>query len=140
MGEPLYQDNTGPGDFSHAEPSRQESFKMRIILLLTVFTTLGFCQRQSPPSTPLTEPPQGHRCAGRNFNGRRCCTPESPVATARVIVMVLWMEELMTVTGAARETWCVAATTARSSEHTSTRRMTAATFQRLWPSLSLFLL
>merc|ERR1711862_814710 len=78
MGEPLYQDNTGPGDFSHAEPSRQESFKMRIILLLTVFTTLGFCQRQSPPSTPLTEPPQGQRCAGRNFNGRRCCTPESP--------------------------------------------------------------
>merc|ERR1711862_1044393 len=63
---------------SHAESSCQESFKMRIILLLTVFTTLGLCQRQSPPSTPLTEPPQGHRCAGRNFNGRRCCTPESP--------------------------------------------------------------
>merc|ERR1712045_266162 len=63
---------------SHAEPSCQESFKMRIILLLTVFTTLGLCQRQSPPRTPLTEPPQGQRCAGRNFNGRRCCTPESP--------------------------------------------------------------
>merc|ERR1712029_918487 len=63
---------------SHAESSCQESFKMRIILLLTVFTTLGLCQRQSPPSTPLTEPPQGQRCAGRNFNGRRCCTPESP--------------------------------------------------------------
>merc|ERR1711988_672822 len=78
MGEPLYQDNTGPGDFSHAESSCQESFKMRIILLLTVFTTLGLCQRQSPPRTPLTEPPQGQRCAGRNFNGRRCCTPESP--------------------------------------------------------------
>merc|ERR1711971_1368101 len=61
-----------------AEPSCQESFKMRIILLLTVFTTLGLCQRQSPPRTPLTEPPQGQRCAGRNFNGRRCCTPESP--------------------------------------------------------------
>merc|ERR1711988_326912 len=63
---------------SHAESSCQESFKMRIILLLTVFTTLGLCQRQSPPRTPLTEPPQGQRCAGRNFNGRRCCTPESP--------------------------------------------------------------
>merc|ERR1711982_105444 len=63
---------------SHAEPSRQESFKMRIILLLTVFTTLGFRQRQSPPSTPLTEPPQGQRCAGRNYNGKRCCTPENP--------------------------------------------------------------
>merc|ERR1712244_168466 len=78
MGEPLYQDNTGPGHGSHAEPSCQENFKMRIILLLTVFTTLGFCQRQSPPRTPLTEPPQGHRFAGRNFNGRRCCTPVSP--------------------------------------------------------------
>merc|ERR1712025_1296281 len=54
---------------SHAESSCQESFKMRIILLLTVFATLGLCQRQSPPSTPLTEPPQGQRCAGRNFNG-----------------------------------------------------------------------
>merc|ERR1711884_755876 len=118
MGEPLYQDNTGPGHGSHAESSCQESFKMRIILLLTVFATLGLCQRQSPPRTPLTEPPQGHRCAGRNFNGRRCCTPESPCGY-----------------GAARETWCVAATTARSSEHTSTRRMTAATFQRLWLSL-----
>merc|ERR1712024_163327 len=63
---------------SHAESSCQESFRMRIILLLTVFTTLGLCQRQSPPRTPLTEPPQGQRCAGRNFNGRRCCTPESP--------------------------------------------------------------
>merc|ERR1711976_687969 len=62
---------------SQAEhPSRQESIKMRIILLLTVFATLGLCQ--SPPRTPLTEPPQDQRCAGRNFNGRRCCTPESP--------------------------------------------------------------
>merc|ERR1711936_495601 len=58
------------------QPSRQESIKMRIILLLTVFTTLGLCQ--SPPRTPLTQPPQGQRRAGRNFNGRRCCTPESP--------------------------------------------------------------
>merc|ERR1711936_1102533 len=77
MGEPLYQDNTGPGDLSQAEhPNRQESIEMRIILLLTVFATLGLCQ--SPPRTPLTQPPQGQRCAGRNFNGRRCCTPESP--------------------------------------------------------------
>jgi len=63
----------------------------------------------------------------------------APAATARVTVMGLWMEELMMVTGDARETWCVAAITARSSEHTSTRRMTAATCQRLWLSLSLFL-
>ena len=24
------------------------------------------------------EPPPGQRCSGRNYNGRRCCTPESP--------------------------------------------------------------
>jgi len=26
----------------------------------------------------LTEPPPGQRCSGRNYQGRRCCTPESP--------------------------------------------------------------
>merc|ERR1712154_422245 len=117
---------------SHAEPSCQESFKMRIILLLTVFTTLGLCQRQSPPRTPLTEPPQGQRCAGRNFNGRRCCTPESPCGYGEGDCDGPLDGGAMMVTGAARETWCVAATTARSSEHTSTRRMTSATFMRLW--------
>jgi len=25
-----------------------------------------------------TEPPQDQRCSGRNFQGRRCCTPENP--------------------------------------------------------------
>merc|ERR1712227_580470 len=24
------------------------------------------------------EPPPGQRCSGRNFQGRRCCTPENP--------------------------------------------------------------
>jgi len=27
---------------------------------------------------PLLDPPAGQRCSGRNFNGRRCCTPEEP--------------------------------------------------------------
>jgi len=48
----------------------------------------------------------------------------------RVTVMDLWMEELMMVTAAVRETWCVAATTARSLAHTSMKRMTAVTFLR----------
>merc|ERR1712096_187305 len=26
----------------------------------------------------LTEPPTGQRCSGRNYQGRRCCTPENP--------------------------------------------------------------
>merc|ERR1711868_38080 len=29
------------------------------------------------PGTPLTPPP-GQRCRGRNYDGRRCCTPEQP--------------------------------------------------------------
>ena len=29
------------------------------------------------PGTPLT-PPAGQRCRGRNFGGRRCCTPDNP--------------------------------------------------------------
>jgi len=29
------------------------------------------------PGTPL-EPPPGQRCTGRNYQGRRCCTPEQP--------------------------------------------------------------
>ena len=40
----------------------------------------------------------------------------------RVTVTGLWMEELMMVTVAVRETWCVAATTARSLAHTSMKR------------------
>lgn len=55
----------------------------------------------------------------------------------RVTVTGLWMEELMMVTVAVRETWCVAATTARSLAHTSMKRMTAVIFQRPWLSLSL---
>jgi len=29
------------------------------------------------PNIPL-EPPAGQRCSGRNYQGRRCCTPENP--------------------------------------------------------------
>merc|ERR1711978_573790 len=29
------------------------------------------------PGTPL-EPPAGQRCRGRNYDGKRCCTPEQP--------------------------------------------------------------
>merc|ERR1711910_268606 len=30
-----------------------------------------------PAGVPL-DPPAGQRCAGRNYNGKRCCTPENP--------------------------------------------------------------
>jgi len=29
------------------------------------------------PGTPI-EPPAGQRCRGRNYDGKRCCTPENP--------------------------------------------------------------
>eukprot|EP00092_Neocalanus_flemingeri_P030230 GFUD01032809.1.p1 GENE.GFUD01032809.1~~GFUD01032809.1.p1 ORF type:complete len:253 (+),score=48.16 GFUD01032809.1:34-792(+) len=45
---------------------------MKSFLLLLVIATLS-CGQQ-PPS----QPPAGQRCSGRNFNGRRCCTPENP--------------------------------------------------------------
>merc|ERR1712106_836791 len=30
------------------------------------------------PAFPLTEPFPGQKCSGRNYQGRRCCTPENP--------------------------------------------------------------
>merc|ERR1712168_1470413 len=51
---------------------------MKIIIFLAVCLATCLGQRLSPPRNPPTEPAQGQRCAGRNFNGRRCCTPEEP--------------------------------------------------------------
>jgi len=34
-------------------------------------------QAQYPGGLPV-EPPAGQRCSGRNYQGRRCCTPENP--------------------------------------------------------------
>merc|ERR1712126_382222 len=51
---------------------------MKIIIFLALCLASCLGQRLSPPRNPPTEPPQGQRCAGRNFNGRRCCTPENP--------------------------------------------------------------
>merc|ERR1719391_1362317 len=43
---------------------------MRVVLLLSCLLSVLLGQRTSPPP--------GQRCSGRNFNGRRCCTPEEP--------------------------------------------------------------
>eukprot|EP00092_Neocalanus_flemingeri_P010637 GFUD01011459.1.p1 GENE.GFUD01011459.1~~GFUD01011459.1.p1 ORF type:complete len:259 (+),score=57.48 GFUD01011459.1:59-835(+) len=45
---------------------------MKVFLLLLSVAALS-CG-QGPPS----EPPAGQRCSGRNYEGRRCCTPEQP--------------------------------------------------------------
>jgi len=58
-----------------------QSKMTRILILLTV-ACFALVQSQrfnySPPRNPPTQPAEGQRCAGRNFNGRRCCTPEEP--------------------------------------------------------------
>merc|ERR1711988_1361471 len=77
------------------------------------------------PGTPLTPPP-GQRCRGRNFDGRRCCTPEQPCGEERETVTDLGTVESMTVTEAVELDWCAGPTTARSSEPTTTRRTIAA--------------
>ena len=35
------------------------------------------CENISDPALAL-EPPAGQRCRGRNYDGKRCCTPEQP--------------------------------------------------------------
>merc|ERR1712119_29634 len=49
-----------------------QNSSMKIIFISLLLT---FVASQSPG---LQEPPAGQRCSGRNFNGRRCCTPEQP--------------------------------------------------------------
>merc|ERR1712183_1170281 len=49
-----------------------QSSSMKIIFISLLLT---FVASQSPG---LQEPPAGQRCSGRNYNGRRCCTPEQP--------------------------------------------------------------
>lgn len=46
---------------------------MKNIFVLVCLASLAtICFGQS------SQPPAGQRCSGRNFNGRRCCTPENP--------------------------------------------------------------
>ena len=49
-----------------------------ILLLLCLSSLLPWTCSQTSPAAPPSHPPPGQRCAGRNYNGRRCCTPEQP--------------------------------------------------------------
>merc|ERR1712203_744859 len=60
------------GQLEARNQSRRKSSSMKIILISLL---LGLVASQSPD---LQEPPAGQRCSGRNYNGRRCCTPEQP--------------------------------------------------------------
>merc|ERR1712154_594671 len=51
--------------------SRQD-FEMRTLALILLSSLLCSCYAQS------SNPPIGRRCRGRNFSGKRCCTPEQP--------------------------------------------------------------
>merc|ERR1719411_571882 len=46
-----------------------------VISLILLSLSLTALAQLSPARL---EPPTGQRCAGRNYNGRRCCTPEQP--------------------------------------------------------------
>merc|ERR1712131_10614 len=56
----------------------ESQHKMRIFFLLTLLFTLSCCQQLSPTRNIPFDPPEGQRCRGRNYDGRRCCTPENP--------------------------------------------------------------
>merc|ERR1711971_1246927 len=48
-------------------------------LVLATVNPINFINRPlRPPRNPPLQPPAGQRCAGRNYNGRRCCTPDVP--------------------------------------------------------------
>merc|ERR1712211_201105 len=91
--------------------------------------TLG--QRLAPPRNPPNLPEQGQRCAGRNFNGRRCCTPEDPCDYGEGDCDGPADGGANDGHAGCREILCVEATTVRSLVTTIMRRMTAEIFQRL---------
>merc|ERR1711988_221088 len=46
---------------------------------VVVFLLLNTCLKvEAQDLSSRLEPPSGQRCAGRNYSGRRCCTPEQP--------------------------------------------------------------
>merc|ERR1712038_1610548 len=60
------------GQLEARNQSRHKSSSMKIFYISLL---LSLVASQSPD---LQEPPAGQRCSGRNYNGRRCCTPEQP--------------------------------------------------------------
>merc|ERR1712066_261797 len=57
----------------HSRSDTRVSCATMRILLLSLLVSFVVCQ-----SPEAQEPPPGQRCSGRNYNGRRCCTPEQP--------------------------------------------------------------
>merc|ERR1719324_833263 len=47
---------------------------MRTLALILLSSLLCCCYAQGS----VFNPPKGQRCRGRNYDGKRCCTPEQP--------------------------------------------------------------
>merc|ERR1712038_1723513 len=60
------------GQLEARNQSRHKSSSMKIFYISLL---LSLVASQSPD---LQEPPAGQRCSGRNYQDRRCCTPEQP--------------------------------------------------------------
>ena len=60
------------------------TMKIIILSLLITLVVSQSTRQEPPPGTDLTlgktstQTVPGQRCSGRNYNGRRCCTPEQP--------------------------------------------------------------
>merc|ERR1719166_464589 len=96
-------------------------------------TTAVTCPRTFPNPQPLSSCPELLSLLPRvrdvgaaTTTGGGVVLPSSPVVRERETVTDLGTEESMTATEAVELDWCAGLTTARSSEHTTTRRMTAA--------------
>merc|ERR1719436_2010560 len=80
------------------------------------------CQVPTYLDTPKLEPKPGYKCAGRNYDGRRCCTPEAPCEYGEGDCDGPGDGGCMTATPGAGASSCAAPTTARSSDTSTTPR------------------
>merc|ERR1711953_462286 len=62
------------GSFTKDPRWSRQDFEMRTLALILLSSLLCSCYAQGSNSYP----PEGQRCSGRNYNGRRCCTPDQP--------------------------------------------------------------
>merc|ERR1711971_1335354 len=107
---------------SQAQPASQQALKLKAVTMLK--TSLICLSLAALACGQNREPPAEQRCSGRNYNGRRCCTPEQPCGLGEG-------DCDGPPDGGVNETLSVAAITARSLEHTSTRKMTVVTSPQL---------
>ena len=81
------------GNTTTAQLSRNQEQVMKLLLLILSVAALSYGQSFPPFEPPegniihivllldrliFTSPCPGQRCSGRNYNGRRCCTPDQP--------------------------------------------------------------